>query len=136
MRKIDQLADYVEARESTIEGAQQGAFAIQDIPKGVRIGEYRGRLLSMEQYESLEDKRYTFEVAKRFRGRYYLFYVDAKDLAYSNVLRYVNGAYSQSQRAMINVESYQYAGKIWYRSIKVIKAGQELITDYGDNYWQ
>ena len=129
------MKDLIAIKTSNIPGAGMGAFARTKISKGQRIGEYTGRLLDAESYDKLRNKLYTFEVAKKYRGRYYTFYIDASNPKKSGLLRYVNGALGKQQRKAINVESYQYAEKIYYRATKNIKPGDEIIIDYGDNYW-
>ena len=117
-------------KKSKLKGAGQGAFAACDLSKGERLGEYTGRLIDPEDYEKLDSKVYTFEVTKKFEGRYYLFYIDASDPKHSGLLRYVNGAYGSAQKKLINVESYQYAEKVFYRAKRDIKKGEELTTQY------
>ena len=77
------------------------------IKKGSKIGEYDGKVIGIDEYQQLTDKSYTFEVAKKYMGRYYLFYVDAK---HGNILKYVNGAHSEAQKKkklMLNPISMQ-----------------------------
>ena len=127
------LASLIVVKTSNIPQAGNGAFAKTIIPKGTRIGEYNGKLLSLLEYEALEDKSYVFEVAKKYQNRYYLFYIDAMR---GDDLRYVNGAYGEDQSSQINVESYQYAERIFFRATRTILPGEELLIDYGDNYWE
>ena len=127
------LNKIIEVKKSSILGAGLGAFAKVKISKGQRIGEYNGTLLNQIEYEALQDKTYVFELAKKYQGRYYLFYVDAKS---GDLLKYVNGASSKEEKTKINVEAYQYAEKIFFRSTRIIYPQEELLIDYGDNYWQ
>ncbi|MBC62266.1 MAG: hypothetical protein CMP11_07400 [Zetaproteobacteria bacterium] len=120
-------------KKSLINGAGIGAFAKTHIPKGKKIGEYNGKILNQKEYENLDDKSYVFEVTKKVNGKYYLFYIDAQK---GDLLRFVNGAINDNQKKIINVESYQYGEKIFFKATKNIKALQELIIDYGDNYWE
>jgi SET domain-containing protein len=129
----DTLSDLVEIKTSNIIGANKGAFAKTLIRKGIRIGEYDGKILGVEEYEKLKDKSYIFEVCKKYREKYYLFYIDAK---YGGLLKYVNGAHCDEQKKNVNVESYQYAERIFFRAIRDIILGEELLIDYGDNYWE
>lgn len=127
------LSDLVEIKTSNILGANKGAFAKTLIQRGTRIGEYDGEILGVDEYEKLQDKSYIFEVCKKYKGKYYLFYIDAK---YGNLLKYVNGAHSNEQKKRVNVESYQYAERIFFRAKRDIVSGEELLIDYGDNYWE
>ena len=127
------LKDLIDIKKSTIPKAGKGAFAKTRIGCGTRIGEYNGRLHDYASYENLNDKLYVFEVAKKHKDRYHLFFIDAKKEG--GYLRYVNGAMTSAQRKKINVEAYQYGERIFFRANKNIKPGQEILIDYGDNYW-
>lgn len=129
------LSKLVEIKSSNIEGANLGAFSKRDIKEGTRLGAYEGVELNYDDYMKLEDQTYVFEVGKKQNGRYIIFYIDASDAQNGNELRYVNGAKTPEQQAMINLRAYQYKEKIYYKATRDIKAGEELIIDYGDNYW-
>ena len=58
-------------------------------------------------------------------------YIDAEDTRFSNWLRYVNCARSESEQ---NLLAFQYHGEVYYRTICPIKAGTELLVWYGDEY--
>merc|ERR1711959_403626 len=62
-------------------------------------------------------------------------FVDAYFKKHSNWCRYVNGAKTEEQLKTVNMEVYQYGGKLWYRTNKDVKQGQELIIGYGEEYW-
>ena len=85
----------------------------------------------------MPNKQYIFEVNKKIKnkGTYKTFFIDAAKEKPGRELRFINGAHGKKQQKMINVESYQYAEKIFYRARKNINPGEELIIDYGDNYW-
>merc|ERR1719240_992196 len=129
----------VEIRPSNIPCAGMGAFAIVDLPEGFRLGEYRGRVLTQEQYDNLPDKlhrdAYVFEKQIRVCTKMQKFYVDAYFKKDGSWCRYVNGAKSEEQQKHVNVECYQYGGKLLYRTTKEVLPGQELLIDYGDEYW-
>ena len=74
-------------------------------------------------------------MSRKINGQYTIYYIDAQNKKKSNWLRYVNGAKTKSQKRKINVEAYQYGEKVFYRTIKKIKEKEELIIDYGDEYW-
>jgi len=57
--------------------------------------------------------------------------VDGKDPAHANWLRYVNCArYLEEQ----NLMAYQYQDSIYYRTVRHIYHGEELLVWYGDDY--
>ena len=57
--------------------------------------------------------------------------IDGTNLKYSNFLRYINCACSERQQ---NLVAYQYCSNIYYRTVKNIKAKQELLVWYGFNF--
>ena len=113
---------------STIPNAGNGAFANVFLPKGTVLGNYKGKKLSPAQYDRLKDSSYVWYVSA---GGTNHFYIDGKDPKVSNWLRFLNDSRDNRQ----NVEPYQYAGKLYYRTIKNVKPGQELFISYGDEYW-
>lgn len=97
-----------------------GLFATAPIKKGSFIIEYVGPLLSDNQVDA--------------KGGKYLFALD-KDWtidgsARSNIARYINHSCVQT-----NCEVIQYAKHIKIRAKKNIKAGDELLYDYGPEYF-
>ena len=57
--------------------------------------------------------------------------VDGKDPKKSNFMRYINCACYETQQNMV---AYQYKGEIYYRSVKDIEVGEELLVWYGHEY--
>lgn len=57
--------------------------------------------------------------------------VDGKNPSMSNFMRYINCACYESQQNMV---AYQYDGQIYYRSVKDIAVGEELLVWYGHEY--
>lgn len=127
------LKELLIIKKSLIPGAGRGAFAKKSLKKGKRLGEYNGKLLNAEDYDALHDKSYIFEVTKKFGKKYYLFYIDARS---GDELRFVNGAHGEKQKKKVNVEAYQYAERIFFRTNKDINENEELLIDYGNNYWE
>lgn len=60
-----------------------------------------------------------------------LFQVDAGDENNSNYLRYINCSKQVKDQ---NLVAFQYKGKIYYRTCKTIKAGEELLVFYGKSF--
>jgi hypothetical protein len=116
---------YIDIKKSTIPGSGDGVFAACDIPKGVTIGEYLGKI-------------YKGSAMDRATGDY-LFYVsgaepkiiDGKTKKHSSWVRYVNSP--QTWEAG-NAYFYQYDGRIFIKTKKNIPAGQEIFAYYGDGY--
>ena len=116
-------------KRSTIKNAGKGAFTNIYLPKGTVLNYYKGKKLSKKQYDRLSDSEYVWELSGRNGVPVY---VDGKDKKKSNWLRYLNDPKKNSK---INVEPYQYKQKIYYRTIKKVKPGDELFISYGDEYW-
>ena len=96
-----------------------GLFAEEDIPKGVGIIEYVGRLISREEEYTITSQ-YLFEINSRKT-------IDGS--ARSNTARYIN----HSCRPNCEVEIHK--GRVYVLSRKNIKAGEELSYDYGKSFW-
>merc|ERR1712070_684996 len=62
--------------------------------------------------------------------------IDAKPCLENNPLRYINGARTAMQRRGINCHFYQKGDRVYFATLKAVSAGQELIVDYGENYWE
>jgi SET domain-containing protein len=100
-----------------------GLFATEEIKKGTRVVEYRGRRLTNKRAEWIEDNtdnRYVFELNSKWS-------IDGSSR--KNLARYVNHS------CRPNVEAYQYDMKIWYRAKWTIKPGDEITVSYGQDYF-
>ncbi len=96
-----------------------GLFAGEDIPKGTCIIEYKGRQIKgQEEYTSTS--KYLFEVHARMT-------IDGRDR--SNTARYINHSCSP------NAEPVTYKARVYIFAIKNIKEGEEIVYDYGKEYW-
>jgi hypothetical protein len=118
---------YITIKESTIKGSGKGAYANCDIPAGTVLGEYLGKVYTGKDMEKTTGD-YLFSVNKDGKE---VKIIDGKTKKYSSWVRYVNSP--QTSRAA-NAFFYQYGGRIWLKSSKVIPAGQEIFAYYGDNY--
>lgn len=121
-------------KKSTIRNAGIGAFAAKPIPEGVRLGEYKGRILSEGEAHSLPHSKqcYLFEVKRKSGGNVL---IDAYPMRTSNWTRFVNSIKKRHQRKKENVRYYQYKQKIWIKTMRAVDKGEELICDYGSDYW-
>ena len=97
-----------------------GLFAAKPIARGKRIIEYKGPLVSNEEADR--------------RGGKYFFGVDKKSsidgVARSNVARYINHSCKPNAEALIS------GRRVWIWSRKKIKAGEEIVYDYGKEYFE
>jgi SET domain-containing protein len=96
----------------------KGVFAVQDIPKGMRILPYLGEKISPQEA--------TQRIAQ---GNTSIFFLDARyDIdgnSPKNTARYINHSCDP------NGESDIIAGQIWILALRDIQAGEELSYDYG-----
>jgi SET domain-containing protein len=96
-----------------------GLFAGKEIPKGVCIVEYFGRVISKEEQYTSRSK-YLFEINSKIT-------IDGR--ARENIARYINHSCKP------NAEPEIKKGKIFIFSKKKIKAGEEICYDYGKEYF-
>jgi uncharacterized protein len=96
-----------------------GLFATRPFKKGERIIEYVGRTLTnAEEYSSRS--KYLFEVNSRKT-------IDGA--IRSNIARYINHSCTP------NCEPEIVRGRIFIDAVKGIKAGEEFVYDYGEEYF-
>lgn len=98
--------------------AGKGLFAGEGIPKDVCVIEYVGRLLSKEEAETSKS-RYLFEISSTKT-------IDGKPGI--NKAGYINHSCKPNCETVIHKE------RVFIRSIKRIKEGEELTYDYGKEY--
>lgn len=98
-----------------------GLFATKPIGKRVRIAEYKGPRLNVEQAQKAEasGNRYLFEVNSRWT-------IDGK--ARSNIARYFNHSCNP------NADTTIRNGRVFIFTLRRIKPGEELTYDYGTDY--
>jgi len=98
-----------------------GLFATRPIKRRVRIAEYKGPRLNLEQAEKAEAKgnRYLFEVNSRWT-------IDGK--ARSNVARYFNHSCNPNSDVTIR------QGRVFVYTLRPIKPGEEITYNYGKDY--
>jgi len=98
-----------------------GMFAAKHIPKGRRIIEYTGPRLPNDEVEKSNGK-YFFGVNKKWsidgRGR-------------ENIARYINHSCRPNAEAIISSR-----GRVWIWSRRNIKPGEEIVYDYGKEYFE
>ncbi|MBS0603575.1 MAG: SET domain-containing protein-lysine N-methyltransferase [Verrucomicrobia bacterium] len=105
-----------------------GLFATKDYKKGEVIGHYAGRIVPTK---SIEDDSYAFEMfANPFEGH------SIEGAEESNATRYINHA----PLKYTNVDTVEFFDKglpyVIFTARCAIKAGEELLYDYGQGYWE
>lgn len=98
-----------------------GLFALIDIPRGRRVIEYGGWLISVAEGDKLEDKnRYVFNINTRW---------DLDGSPRWNTTRYINHA------CRPNSEAIMVGNRVMITTCKKVKAGEEITYDYGKEYF-
>lgn len=98
-----------------------GLFAGEDIKKGELIIEYIGNILNKEEAEKINTNQYLFEVNRNKT-------IDGS--VRWNIARYCNHACEEAG----NAESDIKKGRVFIKAIKNIKAGEEIVYDYGEEF--
>ena len=112
-------------KKSKIRGAGLGLFANMDFPADAVLGEYWGVRTTTKP----ADGRYVWHIDTD-DGSVYI------DAAQNDCpLRFVNGAKTERQHERINCKTYISHGALLYVTTRAVKAGEELIIDYGPYYW-
>jgi uncharacterized protein len=98
-----------------------GLFATRPIKKRTRIAEYTGRILDLETAEKAERRgnRYLYEVSTHRT-------IDGT--AHKNIARYFNHSCNP------NAESIIWRGRVFIKTLRNIKPGEEITYDYGTDY--
>jgi SET domain-containing protein len=111
-------ADKLYAIKRSVTGL--GLFAVQSIPRGKRIIEYIGPRISNEEVEK-SDGKYFFGVNTKWS-------IDGRSR--DNTARYINHSCRPNAEAIIS------RGRVWIWSRRAIKAGEEIVYDYGKEYFE
>ncbi|CAH1778582.1 unnamed protein product [Owenia fusiformis] len=113
--------------KSTIPNAGTGVFSDVFIPKGTYFGPYDGDVVyrSFQQYNKGEYVFTIYKLGKRLFGR------DAGPIEMSNWTRFLN---CPRDFLELNVEPMQCREHVYFRTIRDVKPGRELLFFYGRNY--
>jgi SET domain-containing protein len=98
-----------------------GLFATRPIKQKTRIMEYKGPILDHETAVRAENRgnRYLFEVSKNRT-------IDGTPR--SNIARYANHSCNP------NCEPVIWRGRVFIKTLRNIKPGEEIVYDYGTDY--
>lgn len=141
----------LEVRPSKIPNAGDGLFATCNMKAGTSIGKYYGRVSE----EIPADTTYAwrvpmcrdahFAVHLNHQNEFELcapvgwHYIDGKDFPtsakWTNPLRFANSIPSPAMRGSINLEPRFQEGEVFYDLLRDVQTGDELLVDYGANYW-
>ena len=123
------IPKHLSLKVSPIPNAGLGIFAREIIPTRTRMGPYAGTLVKGSVDDFPNESEYLWQI-KRDAGRT-VWYIDGADQNRANWLRFVNCARNEDEQ---NLFAFQFRGRIYYRSYKVINPGEELLVYYGDSY--
>ncbi|XP_029105265.1 histone-lysine N-methyltransferase PRDM9-like isoform X1 [Scleropages formosus] len=111
---------------SSIPEAGLGVFNQgETVPVGTHFGPYEGEVTTRE--EAIESS-YSWVVCRK---KNQFEYIDAKRDTHSNWMRYVNCARSEEEQ---NLVAFQHRGRVFYRCLRPILPGQELLLWHEDDY--
>ncbi len=96
-----------------------GLFATEDIKKGTYIAEYIGPLMTNKECDETPENKYWFEVNSRWT---------INGATRKNIARYFNHSCRPNADPMIRDR------RVRIKTIKNIKAGDEITYDYGKDY--
>ncbi|HRN56470.1 MAG TPA: SET domain-containing protein-lysine N-methyltransferase [Agriterribacter sp.] len=118
-------------KKSTLPHAGKGLFTRSFIPSGTLIIEYRGRVTTWNEVKEKEaDNGYILYVSRNH-------VINA--LPYRKALaRYANDAKGIGKiKGVRNNAVYATVKKrVYIKATRDIKAGEEILVDYGKSYWQ
>jgi SET domain-containing protein len=124
------IINSIVVKKSTIPNAGLGVFATNHISKYTLLDEYKGILITPEQYNKKKSNlAYIWELLDDKENA--VGYIDAANKKYSNWTRFVNCPNTLKQENVIPV---QRGFKMLYYSNKDIKPGEELFIWYGEEY--
>lgn len=115
--------------ESTIPGAGLGAFAAADIREGQVLGDYTGR-----ECTKYDDGDYVLHIMGHNGRKNIERCIDAQDPVTSGWPRYLNSIKRGDGRSK-NCTFFINRDKVSVKAIKKIKAGTELLVNYGNEYF-
>ncbi len=124
------LEKKVEIKLSQLPNAGKGLFATEFIPKNTRIVEYKGKITTWKEVDDNDGNNGYIYYVKRNHV------IDASHHP-SAMARYANDAKGlQRVKGIKNNAEYVEEGlKVFIESKKDIPAGEEILVEYGKEYW-
>jgi SET domain-containing protein len=132
-KRTAKKSNYIRVKKSSIHN--KGVYARKNIPKGEKIIEYVGKILTKKESEKLAEKQIEKSQKKKNKGAVYIFELNKRYDIEGNVswnkAKYINHSCDP------NAEAINERGHIWIISMKDIKKGEEITYNYGydwENY--
>jgi uncharacterized protein len=115
---------------SSIPSAGKGLFTSRDIEKGELVMEYTGEITTWEQVRHDAGNLYIYFVNEDY-------VINAKEHP-DAIARYANDAHGLTRVEGLhnNCRFVNINGKIFIKATKLIRAGSEILVDYGKSYWE
>jgi len=116
--------------DSTIPGSGKGLFTGEQIEKGTIIIEYTGDVTDWESVRYDVSNVYIYYINDNY-------VINAKERPEA-IARYANDAHGVTRIKGLNNNSrfVNLRGKIFIKSTRLIRAGAEVLLNYGKGYWE
>lgn len=125
------LDKHLYIKKSTIPGAGRGLFTKVAIPKGTRITEYKGELVTWKEVEKMADYR---------NG--YVFYFSQKHCIDAWKTKKGVAHYANDAKGIVRVPGVRNNSdyvtekrRCYIEAVKDIPARSEILVEYGKEYW-
>ncbi len=119
-------------KKSTLPGAGKGLFTKVFIPKGTRIVEYKGEIVTWKEVEKMADDR---------NG--YVFFFNNQHCIDAWKTKKGVAHYANDARGIVRVEGVKNNSeyvtekrRCYIEATRDIPAGSEILVGYGGEYWQ
>jgi len=119
-------------KKSSLPGAGKGLFTKVFIPKGTRIVEYKGQLVTWKEVEKMADDR---------NG--YVFFFNNKHCIDAWKTKKGIAHYANDARGLVRIEGVKNNSeyvtekkRCYIEAMRDIPAGSEILVGYGGEYWQ
>ena len=116
--------EYVSVANSEVLPGELGVFADVDLPKGMFLGQYEGRLRTYAQWHAETEHAWNGYGLDLGNGKI----IDGSP-PYGNWASRINAALGTGKAANVSISG----GRV--RTLKKIPAGAELLTTYGRTFW-
>lgn len=117
--------DDIAIRRSLIPGAGRGAFARRKFEAGEKLGEFKCAMVGSEEPSS----KYTWNVNETHA-------CDSISMPLYNPVMYINSIAAEGSCSRQNADlSILPSGELFYVATKAVMEGEELLVDYGPNYF-
>jgi len=124
------LEKKITVRPSGLPGAGKGLFANVFIPKGTRIVEYKGKITTWAAVDGNDG------------DNGYIYYVKRNHVIDAARHRSAKARYANDARGLVrvkgiknNAEYIEDGLRVYIKSTRDIAAGQEILVEYGREYW-